>query len=51
MGEKFNKSIGGVNCRIWNVFVGVGQEKSSHVMQELRSSENQENIILHIDGE
>lgn len=51
MGEKFNKSIGGVNCRIWNVFGGVGQEKSLHVMQELRNSENQENIILQTDGE
>ncbi len=51
IGERLTKSLGGVNCRIWNVFGGINQESSSHVMQEFKNCAEQGQILMKTDGE
>ncbi len=51
LGENMSKSIGGVNCRIWNVFGGLNSENTDHVMMDFKNSAKSGEIILLTNGD
>jgi nucleoside-diphosphate-sugar epimerase len=51
LGEKLTSSLGGVNCRLWNIFGGIFPDPNNHVIYDIISGAQNGKISLLTNGE
>lgn len=51
LGEKLTSSLGGVNCRLWNIFGGTFPDPNNHVIYDIISGAQRGKISLLTNGE
>lgn len=51
LGEKLTSSLGGVNCRLWNIFGGSFPDNNNHVIYDIISGARSGKISLLTNGE
>lgn len=51
IGEKMTTALGGLNCRLWNVFGGINTDKTRHIFYDMKMACQNGHLYLSTDGE